>query len=253
MLRRIVALTSCCVCLGLWGGQPVFAEMTPATESTALLLNLDEGNDQPKDAANKDSTFDMVGVTWSDEGHTGKCLKFNGEKGAAYLLVESDRLAVKTPAITVEAWVKQVDRTAFNNEQFVIAQGNMQGYQIVLKEGCVQFFVATDKGFRGVEASPKTRIPLGTWNHVAGVYDGSTVKVYVNGNERNSMEFQGGNVVAGRKCYLGARGDLVEHTEWGSPSCFRGFLDEVRISTVAKTPAELAKQVMDAKATPAGK
>ena len=190
MLCRVVVLTACCVCLGLSAGR-AFGQAAPASDNMALSLKLDDGNDQPKDAANKDSTFDMVGVAWSDEGHNGKCLKFNGEKGAAYLLVESDKLAVKTPAITVEAWIKQTDRAAYNNEQFVIAQGSMQGYQILLRNGCLQFFLQTDKGFRGVEASAKTRIPLGTWVHIAGVYDGNALKVFVNGNETRLAGTQG--------------------------------------------------------------
>ena len=79
-----------------------------------------------------------------------------------------------------------------------------------------------------------TGIPVGRWFHVAGTWDGSKMRVYVDGMVRDSTTFVGEVVYDDHPILIGADDDAGD----GQPHCcwFHGSIDEVRISDEALSP-----------------
>jgi hypothetical protein len=74
--------------------------------------------------------------------------------------------------------------------------------------------------------------PLGTWHHVAAVYDGREFRNYVNGEQENAAELRLAPQKAGRTS-IGVRITLVDY--------FKGAIQRARFTRRALTPAEFLR------------
>lgn len=101
----------------------------------------------------------------------------------------------------------------------------------------IRFFI----GKYDVNYAAKTGITPGDWNHVCGTWDGSTVKIYVNG------------VAGSNGSQSGSQTATTEHLDIGRLDSnsynFSGILDDLRIYNVALTAGQVA--AMYANTTPA--
>ncbi|WP_372369475.1 RHS repeat-associated core domain-containing protein [Candidatus Uabimicrobium sp. HlEnr_7] len=70
-------------------------------------------------------------------------------------------------------------------------------------------------------------IPLQTWVHLAGVYDGQTVKLFVNGIEQQKVKNATGGIFL----------DATKHNRLGNKNFF-GLLEETRVSNIARVGCE---------------
>jgi hypothetical protein len=80
--------------------------------------------------------------------------------------------------------------------------------------------------------------PLGAWSHVAGTWDGQTMKLYLNGEVLATAPYQGAIGYDSNPIIIGADDDGA-----GVPGCcyFVGAIDEVRLSDRALTPDEFVQ------------
>ena len=80
--------------------------------------------------------------------------------------------------------------------------------------------------------------PIGQWIHVAGVYDGSTTRLYVNGAQTASSALTGAiRRDTARPVYIGGNQNT---TSTGAPQqFFRGRIDDLRIYGRALSAAEI--------------
>jgi len=78
-------------------------------------------------------------------------------------------------------------------------------------------------------ASDMREIALGSWTHLAGTYDGSMVRLYVNG-ELVSENYYSGNIG------VGDTGFFIGGLDW---HFFHGLIDEVRLWNIARTQEEI--------------
>src|SRR5262249_34265357 len=72
-------------------------------------------------------------------------------------------------------------------------------------------------------------LALNTWSHLAATYDGSTLRLYVNGTQVGSLAQTGAMTPSASPLTIG--GDPI----FGQ--YFQGMIDEVRVYSVALTPA----------------
>ncbi|MFX1411599.1 MAG: LamG-like jellyroll fold domain-containing protein, partial [Promethearchaeota archaeon] len=72
------------------------------------------------------------------------------------------------------------------------------------------------------------------WHHVVGAYDGSTVRLYVDGNLETSAPPPGTLPTNADDLWIGGRADCPQYG-----SCFNGLIDEVRLYNRALTAAEV--------------
>jgi hypothetical protein len=141
-----------------------------------------------------------------------------------------------TSAITLEAWVKLTSANgtaAIVSRQF--SSGTSDSYQIGLRPNL--FFGLTGASGQPQSIDTNTSLALNEWHHVAGTWDGSTMRLYLDGNEIGSAPFTGPiGYPASNPVIIGAD----EDGGGGNPDCcfLPGNIDEVRISSVALTPAQ---------------
>ncbi len=134
-----------------------------------------------------------------------------------------------TDVITVEAWIKP---DAFGSNSFdnsIVCKhdwvnGN-RGYVLRCGDnGKLSFNIANSSGV-WVEAISASVMTTGNWYHVAGVFDGTAIKVYINGNLEGTTSYTGSMIAS---TGTNARIGQIAFDKGGS-RLFDGQIDEVRL------------------------
>src|SRR5262249_36495263 len=124
----------------------------------------------------------IVGDATFGTGKVGQAFSFGG---SGYVDVPDSISLHLVNAMTMDAWVyRNEPSTAFWT--IVKKAGETHGYSLELEEGTgrVSFFIFFDNGagtFGWVPATSTTVLQANTWYHVAGTFDGSALRIYVNG------------------------------------------------------------------------
>jgi len=168
----------------------------------------------------------IVNATWAAVGKFGKALAFNGNNA---LVTIPDAPALRlTTGMTLEVWVNPT--------------GSNTGWRDVVYKGDDNYYLegSTSTGAPAIgirvgsthaEAFGLLPLPLNTWTFLAGTYDGTTLRFYVNGTQVSSQPQSGPLVTSTSPLQIG--GDSL----YGQ--FFTGLIDEVRIYSVALTPAQI--------------
>ena len=126
--------------------------------------------------------------------------------GSSYAALSNDNDLNATEKITVEAWIKPTQwGLNSSNGSIVCKHGWTLGEGgFVLRAGGngeLSFNIAglddhgVYSGWQEVESNPGA-IPLNTWTHVAGTYDGKKLRIYINGSQAGILNFKGSIVPA---------------------------------------------------------
>lgn len=186
----------------------------------------------PVAAASDDSS---VGV-WHLDKEFGTALSFDGIDD--YVAVP-DSTILEPSNVTVEAWVKRLGSPG--TYKYIVGKHYGPGWNsyglYTRTSGGLWFYIGT-----GITYYPSPDAGAGVWDgnwhHVAGTFDGSYVRLYVDGNEVGTGTLvPSGTSIAydGAGVNIGVPGD-----PWiGGPYHFDGVIDEVRISNVARTSFDL--------------
>lgn len=152
-------------------------------------------------------------------------LSFDGSDD--YVQLSNNSALNPTSSITVEAWIKPTGfgANSYSNSIFCKhgwASGNA-GYVLRCGDnGKVSFNIATTNGSWS-EAITGSILSTNTWYHVAGVFDGDSIKVYVNGTLEASTLYSGS---MNPSSTLAPRiGDLA----YGGGRLYQGEIDEIRV------------------------
>jgi hypothetical protein len=169
------------------------------------------------------------GVSRVTDATRGRVLSFNGSSGLVSV-ADADSLDLTT-GMTLEAWVRP---TAVDGWRTVLLkEGDGLSYSLYANDptggsrpsGYVRID-DDDEAIRG-----RRRLAANTWSHLAMTYDGTTMRLFVNGEEVESRRQTGPAEVSAGKLRIG--GNLV----WGE--WFRGQIDDVRIYDVAVGEAQI--------------
>jgi hypothetical protein len=132
-------------------------------------------------------------------------------------------LSDTVPTVTIEGWVR---RNGLGTGNYAVALASIVGIGV---HSSAFFTVNTDAGGTNTAFGPNN-LTEGVWNHLAGTYDGTTIRIYVNGVEVGSASHFGDVPFVGlRLCRLQVSDDF-----------FNGAVDEVRIWAVTRTAQEIA-------------
>lgn len=235
--------------LGLLGGVSVDGAVD---EQTVAVWLFEEGAGKTvTDASGNGHDGDFAGsLDWVD-AKFGTGLEFPGDN-SGYIVVESTK-ELELETLTIEAWVKVEEAT-----------GKWQGILCKQQAGCTNrnygIWVHVDhrvlhaqigaNGACGFSIDATTDITDDKWHHLAFTYDGKTGRTYVDGELEaeapNDITFQSADPIT-----IGVPN--VDNTNG-----LKGIIDEIRISNVARTEAEIQKAMDVGLATilsvePAGK
>jgi Ca2+-binding RTX toxin-like protein len=182
------------------------------------------------------------GVTFA-AGEVDQAFDFLGNAGG-YVDVPSSPALQPANAVSVDFWVKGSPPAGTS---YLLAQGpaNAAGasYAFYTLTGGLQFYVRTGSGFiLSPDAGPS--VWNNQWHHIAGTYDGSTVRLYVDGVQVGS-----GTAASGPINYSASADSLTSDlfignypftTEFpGGNLPFKGLLDEIGIYSRALAPSEI--------------
>ena len=178
-------------------------------------------------ASGNNHTGVVSGATWATSGKFGPALSFDGSGGWVTIVDASD--LDLTTGMTLEAWVFPTTTSGVRD--------------ILIKEGSsVDIYNLYARNWRGRPESnvliggtnrtaEGTALAANTWTHVAGTYDGTTLRLYINGVQAASTAVSG--PIASSTGPLRIGGNSL----WGE--FFQGLIDEVRIYDRALSQAEI--------------
>ena len=221
---------------------------TPSPGGLVLYLPFDkpDNNGVVLDESGVGNDGRVSGATWVPDGKFGGAYHFSITNITDRIVVpNSDTL--NPDYITVSAWVKTADRDGFWNR--ILDKDWRNSYCLDLggdyngkaHRGKPQF--ETSRG--SVEVSNRT-LNDNQWHHVAAVYDGQTVRCYLDGIGSSHPAKNGPLKKSTWDLCIG--NSLVDYGT-GEFLAFDGLIDEVRIYNRALSPEEITAL---AKATSAG-
>ncbi|MFT5289903.1 MAG: 3',5'-cyclic AMP phosphodiesterase CpdA [Planctomycetota bacterium] len=146
--------------------------------------------------------------------------------GSAHASVPHKDLHLPDGAFTVEALVNPANLTG---NQGILQKTESSEFGLMLNAGSPKFLVHLNGKYVSVE-NAEMRLESGVWSHVAGVFDGSELRLYVNGKLVAATAAGGKRTLRNVPLVIGgdpANGGAVR-------DLLRGSLDEVRISSVAR-------------------
>lgn len=229
-----------------WAGRLVVLATKSGTAGVLITTNpglvgywkMDDGGGAvARDLSGWGNGANLLGGVTSTPGIKGYAVNFDGSTGYGSV---SDQAALDaTTSLTLSAWIKPQAQGA----QDIISRatvGGVDGYSLSLnptnaaiKPGSVYMHFNEASSGSTYRVDSITRYPTDgiTWMHVAATYDGTAMRMYINGVEEASTlgpPSIAANLLA---VGLGAQGNGARK--------FRGQMDEVRIYRRALTAEEI--------------
>ena len=165
-------------------------------------------------------------LSWVD-GRIGKAGSFNGS--SSYVNCENDGSLMPTSEITVESWIYPTSFSGAIHEDN-IASNEDNGYCLRTGNGYPNFVIRGAGNWR--EAISEEQININNWYHLIGTFNGTQVKIYVNGILKRTLDYSGSITASTTDLFIGRFGYSAER--W-----FTGLIDEVRIYNRALSAEEI--------------
>ena len=207
-------------------------------ENTVAVWLFEEGAGKiAKDASGNGHDGDFKGSPKWVKAKFGTGLEFPGDAGGYIVVNSTKKLELET--LTIEAWVKVEEST-----------GKWQGMVCKQQAGCTNrnygIWVHVDKSVRHAQIGANgacafsidgtSDITDNKWHHLAFTYDGKMGRVYVDGEleteSPNNQTFQSDDPIT------------IGVPNLDNANGLKGIIDEIRISNVARTEAEI-QEAMD--------
>ena len=179
------------------------------------------------DVSGRGNSGAIAGATWTAAGKSGGALSFDGDDDWVSI---ADAAALDlTYGMTMEAWVKPSALGGSWRTVLEKSRNSRVAYGLFASEETSRS--AAQISVNNVRTARGPALPLGVWSHLAATYDGSTLRLYVNGTFAASANVNGDIHPSPDPLYIGG---TPAGAEW-----FVGQIDEVRIYNRALSEYEL--------------
>ena len=172
-----------------------------------------------------------------DESAVNRVLSLDGE-GDYVRIADSQSLSSFSEAITIEVWFKAASFYADNGAVNCLIRKNItperENFFLRFRNVAGKPSVEMSIGYDIVVLKVPYDFAVGTWYHLAGTYDGSSMTVLANGLSIKSEKASGSLYIDKSDLFIG-RGD----PEFSFGEYFHGALDEFRIWNIARSPEEI--------------
>ena len=251
----------------VFGALLIYLFCYPLTNTDAKLLGywaFEDKNNLGKDSSpnrNDGETKAFIGeAQWTDKGKVRGGLQLENAQEAWLEVPHHESLNVKTGQITMMCWVKFTDPGAFEgfgedgsliwknapfaeNKRFWTSYA-LRLYRPGISRGSFSFDANMTEA-RAAAIDPDFPLVVDEWYHVAGVADGTNVRVYTNGKEKAVGNQRGEFQASDDPLTIGF--DLRDPDEPVARHFLgfvRGIMDEVVILDHALTAGQI-KEAMD--------
>jgi hypothetical protein len=189
-----------------------------------------------------DSSGNGITGTWSGSGtqhwtsgKIGKAAELNQGGITNDQITYSTHAALDiTNAITISAWLYP---TGYDGNEGIFNKDTQTAYGLVLSSsaGRPRFKALIGGVITNCDAPAGTGVlPLNTWTHVTGLYDGNSIKIYINSKLMNSCAITG----------LIGTNSTQPTTSFGSASGdFQGKIDDIRVYNYARSPEQILQDM----------
>jgi hypothetical protein len=191
--------------------------------------SFDEGSgDVAEDSSGNGNDGNLVrDPEWVD-GKYGKALKFSTAQRHKVEIPHSDSFATITEAVTMEAWVNPANFSAW----FSFGVKGDITYGMFINPAR---YVRIHYSGGSTLDTPANSINANEWTHVVGTYDGTTVRIYLNGEVKAEMDASAA-IAANASSYV--IGGTQESRDW-----FDGMIDEVKLYNRGLTEDEVKESM----------
>ena len=230
--RLLAAVTVMLVSLGLVS---VYAQM----ENTVLLYSFDQDTgDTAVDLSGTGNDGMIADCQWTADGKFGGGIEFNGTSSVIEVL-HDDSLNPGGDQITLMAWYKPFSLTAAYPP--IARKGSVaeKGWGLDIPTNNLRGWLINEAQ-QGILATSANPLELEKWQHVAMVYNGEEIKVYLNGELDGSVECSGNINGNSGSLWIGKKADEDQY--------LHGVMDEFVIMNTAITEEEI-KEYMEVSPT----
>ena len=189
---------------------------------------------------------EIQNVKWV-EGRVGKALAFAVNQGSrnenGCVVITNMNKYDFGKGITIEAWIR-LDKNIVRNGTYEIVSNTEsdrgKGFRFCISWNALAFISGeggTGKTWGASSNPSRTQIKPETWYHVAGTYDGSIFRVYLDGEEVGASE-PGKELTKGRNAV--SIGAYVGGNAYG----FEGLIDEIKIYNFSFAQLDIMKHAV---------
>jgi len=161
-------------------------------------------------------------------GQLNGAISFGGVAGQCVAVANSATLN-PTTGITISVWINPASWGTNNNRRIVQKGSGDNQYRLTAENNVLKFDL---KGLTNITTAEPT---VNTWTHVAGTWDGATMRLYINGSQVTSAAVAGAIATTTDALYIGTKTPGSVATD-----CFNGLIDDLRIYGRALSAAEVA-------------
>ncbi|MEU5884271.1 glycoside hydrolase family 2 TIM barrel-domain containing protein [Spirillospora sp. NPDC047279] len=176
----------------------------------------------------------LQGLPERVDGHRGKALYFSGLDD--FVEVYRDRrLDLTGNQVTLDSWVKPAH--PWTGDFTIITKGDHQYGLKMANATTLEFFIYSAGAWRTVRAP----VPDGwhdAWHRVTGAYDGTALRLYVDGRQAAAVPYSGTIAWSSWDVNVGRNSELMQD-QWNGRMA-HGTIDDVRVYGRALTPSEMA-------------
>lgn len=204
-----------------------FTVAQPPMSGPVAAYGFEDGGSDADDDSGNGHDGDIEGADWTSQGKYGDALSFNGTSD--WVTIDSSPLLNLITGMTLEAWVYPTTTTGVRD--ILIKEGaSSEIYNLYARnwQGLPEVNAAIGGANQTANGSA---LPANTWTHVAGTYDGSVLRLFINGAQVDTTPIAGTIATSGGPLRIGG------NSLWGE--FFQGRIDEVRIYNRALSPAEI--------------
>jgi PKD repeat protein len=180
------------------------------------------------DASGSGNHGTLTEATRITSGRYGKAMKFDGVND--WITVNDSASLDLTTAMTLEAWVYPTVANATADTILVKEDGSNSAYYLYGAEDTPQPVAGARIGGYQSPRGPST-LAANQWTHLAGTFDGQSIKLFVNGAQVAEQSVTG--TIPASSGVLRIGGNAI----WGE--FFKGYIDEVRIYNRALSATEI--------------
>lgn len=172
-------------------------------------------------------------------GFLGGAVAFDANDGWAIEVAPTSAINRITSQLTVAAWVRPA---AFDDDELLsvisrqLGDGNSDQYDLALLRGRLLCYMFDEQRQAHNFAGSTRTVPTGTWTHVAATYDGTTLRLYVNGALDGSATFRARLISDGKPVFIGTN---INMGTYDRRETFHGLIDEVVLYSRALAPGEI--------------
>ena len=164
------------------------ARAAATASGLVAAYGFDEGSGSTvTDTSGNGNNGTIANATWATSGKYGKALQFNGT--SALVTIPDSAALHLSSGMTLEAWVNP--STVNANWRDVIYKGNDNYYLEGTSTNASRPDAGMIAGGSYADAFGTAKLPANTWSFLTETYDGTTLRLYVNGTQVASTAHTG--------------------------------------------------------------